>query len=206
MPYDAAEFQFPPKQWQRRNSMEHQGCEGQGRGYLTAFCAQVLACVSNAAAITSSDRQEGRAEPLLPSSTRIQAGNLTLPKNSHDSGLIFPRHFLYRYHGRHRRTHWTPPACKTQEHKNEEVMSEHRKEACLEEMQQRFHQCNPDGRRHLPGLHSSGGFILKKWSDVPVIVLLRAPLFWIRLICAVITQEIRRDVMDLDAWGVVQHL
>lgn len=81
MPYDAAEFQFPPKQWQRRNSMEHQGCEGQGRGYLTAFCAQVLACVSNAAAITSSDRQEGRAEPLLPSSTRIQAGNLTLSKS-----------------------------------------------------------------------------------------------------------------------------
>lgn len=40
----------------------------------------------------------------------------------------------------------------------------------------------------------------------PAVVFLRASFLWIRLICAIVAEQVRRDIMDLHAGSMVQHL
>lgn len=41
---------------------------------------------------------------------------------------------------------------------------------------------------------------------VPAVVFLRASFLWIRFICAIVAQQVRRDIVDLHAGSMVQHL
>lgn len=41
---------------------------------------------------------------------------------------------------------------------------------------------------------------------VPAVVFLRASFLWIRLICAIIAEQVRRDIMDLHTRSMIQHL
>lgn len=41
---------------------------------------------------------------------------------------------------------------------------------------------------------------------VPAVVFLRASFLWIRLICAIVAEQVRRDIMDLHTGSMVQHL
>lgn len=41
---------------------------------------------------------------------------------------------------------------------------------------------------------------------IPAVVFLRASFLWIRLICAIVAEQVRRDIVDLHAGSMVQHL